>query len=194
MKGTEYDNQQGAAPATDARPQYTEPLPAHEAEPRRPRATGRKAYKSPTLAGWLSLGPGLGQVYVGYYLQGFINIAVVASVITLLASGMGDMTPFLGIFLAFFWLWNILDANRRATHYNRAMAGLGGDVPPEDFQVPGTGGSIFGGILLIAIGLLFFLDLKFGISMEWIGEWWPLILVGGGVYLVMAAINRRKED
>lgn len=187
MNGTEYDNQQEATreQAAVPPPAYTIPPPQQASKP--------KAYKSPTLAGWLSLGPGLGQVYVGYYLQGFINIAVVASVITLLASGMGDMTPFLAIFLAFFWLWNILDANRRATHYNRAMAGLGGEVPPEDFQVPGTGGSIFGGALLVVIGLLFFLDLNFGVSMSWLKDWWPMGLVAGGLYLIFAAVNRKKQ-
>ena len=176
-------------------PQSQSPPPVTSAPPATaPRDRRDMPYKLPWLAGFLSgIFPGVGQVYVGYYLQGFINIAVVASVITLLASGMGDMTPFLGIFLAFFWLWNILDANRRATHYNRAMAGLGGEVPPEDFQVPGTGGSIFGGALLVVIGLLFFLDLNFGVSMSWLKDWWPMGLVAGGLYPIFAAVNRKKQ-
>ena len=103
------------------------------------------------------------------------------------------MEPFAGIALAFFWVWNLIDANRRATHYNRAVDGLGGEAPPEDFKIPGTGGSIFGGLVLIFIGLLFFLDLKFGISMAWVWDWWPLALVGGGVYLVVSAMNKKKN-
>ena len=42
--------------------------------------------KSPALAAMLSLVPGLGQVYLGYYQQGFINILVVAAIIAYLAS------------------------------------------------------------------------------------------------------------
>ena len=43
-----------------------------------PRLAGDQRRKSPTLAALLSLMPGLGQVYVGYYQQGFIDIAVAA--------------------------------------------------------------------------------------------------------------------
>ena len=54
------------------------PIQAAQA-PRPPVAQGRREFyddprrKSPVLALVLSLMPGLGQVYVGYYNQGFIN-------------------------------------------------------------------------------------------------------------------------
>ena len=189
MNGTEYDNQQ-EAPRQEA---YQQQIPTGPPPPPPQAPLPGRRYKSPTKAAWFSLGPGLGQVYVGYYLQGFINVVVVASLITFLSmpSSRG-LEPFAGIFLAFFWVWNILDANRRAVHYNRAVDGLGGDMPPEDFQVPGTGGSMFGGVILMVLGVAFFLDLKFGISLEWIGEWWPLLLVFAGGFLVYRA--RQKSS
>jgi hypothetical protein len=189
MNGTEYDDRTGAAEQA----QYQQQI-AGSSPPPAPAAGARKGYKSPALATWLSVGPGLGQAYVGYYLQGFINMAVVASLITFLSSNASrGMEPFAGIALAFFWVWNLIDANRRATHVNRALDGLGGEVPPEDFAVPGTGGSMFGGIVLIVVGLLFFLDLQFGISMAWVKDWWPLALVGIGVYLIVAARAKKKD-
>ena len=41
--------------------------------------------KSPWLAAILSAMPGLGQIYVGYYQQGFINALVVGGLIAIIA-------------------------------------------------------------------------------------------------------------
>jgi hypothetical protein len=144
------------------------------------------------MATMLSLMPGLGQIYVGYYQQGFINIAVVAGIITLLASSaIRGAEPFFGVFLAFYWIYQMIDANRRAHHYNQVMAGLGGEKVPEGFEMPTTRGSLLGGGVLIVLGILFILDLNFDVSMEWVENWWPLILVLAGVNLVYKAMKKQ---
>ena len=53
-----------------------------------------------------------------------------------------------------------------------------GEEVPEGFEVPTTKGSMLGGGILVLIGVLFILDLNFDVSMAWIEDWWPLILVG----------------
>src|SRR5512135_301327 len=59
--------------------------------------------KSPALAFILSGMPGLGQVYVGYYQQGFAHVLVVTTLILLLASrSIHALAPAFGFFLAFF--------------------------------------------------------------------------------------------
>jgi len=149
--------------------------------------------KSPALASVLSLMPGMGQVYVGYYRQGFTFIAVFASTIATLASNrLQGLEPLLGIFLAFFLIFNLIDANRRAHHYNRVMAGLKIDEVPEDFKLPSAGGSRTTGLVLVAIGVLFILDLNYNVSMEWIEDWWPAILVAIGINMVVK--SGRKKD
>ena len=149
--------------------------------------------KSPAMATWLSLMPGLGQIYVGYYQQGFINMFVVAGTISMLASSfIKGAEPFFGVFLSFFWIFQMIDANRRANHYNRVMEGLGGEEVPDGFSIPTSRGSMLGGAVLILIGVLFILDLNFDISMQWIENWWPLILVLVGVNLVYKA--RKNAD
>ena len=73
--------------------EITETLPPQAAAPRPPAdppAAPASQYlsildsrrKSPGLACFLSLMPGLGQVYVGYYQRGFVHAAVVAALIT----------------------------------------------------------------------------------------------------------------
>ena len=86
----------------------------------------------------------------------------------------------------------MIDANRRAQHYNRVKAGLGGEDVPEGFEMPSAKGSMLGGSVLILLGVLFILDLNTDISMDWIENWWPLILVLVGVNLVYRA--RKKSD
>src|SRR2546422_5166435 len=91
--------------------------------------------KSPTLAGFLSLMPGLGQIYVGYYQRGFVHIVVVGTTIALLANdAVPELVPLLGLFLAFFWLYNVIDAGRRASLYNMALQGAGTMALPEDLH------------------------------------------------------------
>ena len=158
-----------------------------------PRAGADINRKSPLLATLLSLMPGLGQIYVGYYQQGFINMFVVAGTIAILSSSvMRGAEPFFGVFISFFWIYQMIDANRRAQHYNKVMAGMDGEKVPEGFEMPTTKGSMLGGAVLILIGILFILDLNFDISMEWVENWWPLILILVGVNLVYKA--RKKSE
>jgi len=179
--------------------EYEGQAAVHAAPPRPGRAApephepwGGKAYypddprrKSPALATLMSIMPGLGQVYVGYYQQGFINVLVVASTITLLASEtLRGAEPLLGLFLAFYWLYNIVDAGRRASFYNQALAGLEPGALPEQIKLPGTKGSLAAGVALIAAGLVFLSHTMFGASLRWLEDWWPMALVIVGAWLV----------
>lgn len=153
--------------------------------------------KSPALAAILSAMPGLGQIYVGYYHQGFINILVVGTVIALLnvrgSYVVRGFEPLFGLFLAFFWLYNMVDAYRRAMFYNHSLAGLGkGDVP-ETMTLPKAQGSLGGGILLIVVGLLLFANTALGLSLDWLEQWWPMGLVLCGAYLVYMNAAAKKK-
>jgi hypothetical protein len=152
--------------------------------------------KSPLLACILSAMPGLGQVYVGYYQRGFLHAITVAAVIFILNSGMRGMEPLLGPLLAFFWLYNIIDAGRRAAHYNRAAAGEEAFDMPKDFSMPGIQGSIIGGLLLIAVGAIFLSHTVWGIPLDWVENWWPLAPILFGVYLIGKSVadRLRAED
>ena len=150
--------------------------------------------KSPAIAAILSMMPGLGQVYVGYYQRGFIHAAVIAGLITLLASGsIEGLTPLFALFMAFFWLYNIIDAARRAALYNDALAGNPSIELPRDFGTPGIGGSIFGGASLIIAGLVLLLHTRFGMTLDWVEEWWPVAPMIFGAYLLGRALLERQN-
>ncbi len=150
--------------------------------------------KSPALAALLSLLPGLGQVYLGYYQQGFINVLIVASLIAYLASGaMRSLHVLAAFFMVFYWFYNIVDAARRASLYNQMLAGLGPTQLPEDVQGPGTKGSLIGGVALILFGALMFAHTKFDFSLDWLEDWWPMALVVAGAYLIYTWVMRLQQ-
>jgi len=150
--------------------------------------TGDPLRKSPFFAAVLSLMPGLGQIYVGYYQRGFLNAIVVSTLIALLDNNLGPLEPLAAVFLAFFWLYNIVDAGRRALLYNEALAGRTGIDLPQDFKTPSLQGSIPGGLAIIAVGGVFLSHTVFGVPLDWVRDWWPVGLILFGVYLVVRSI------
>jgi hypothetical protein len=151
--------------------------------------------KNAALACFLSLMPGLGQVYLGYYQRGFVHVLIVGTVIAMLAAGAVEpITPLLGLFLAFFWLYNVIDAGRRAGLYNHALRSGGSIELPVEIRGQGAGGAIFGGTALVALGFVLLLYTRFDVSLRWLEEWWPVapILFGGWlVYQGLAAARKR---
>jgi hypothetical protein len=164
--------------------------PAPESLPRRRELP----YKVPVLAGFLSgFFPGIGQLYVGYYRDGIFLGMLFAGIITLLASGdVTPLEPFLGISLGFIWLYGIIDAVRRAQAVNRHLDGHGHE--PRPAEIGGlASGSVFGGSVLVLLGLVILLHTRLGVDMLWLADWWPLILVGVGGWLIWQARRDRTS-
>jgi len=174
-------------------PQQAQPAPAYSTGPNYQAAPeprqGRRPdlpYKVPFVAGLLSgILPGAGQIYVGYYQQGVILAVIFAAIIATLASGNIDgAEPFLGIMLGFGWLYGIIDAARRAQAINRALDGYGSEPVPKDMKLPGSGGSMAGGAVLLIFGAFMLSHTVLGFDLEWLEDWWPLGLMGFGAWLI----------
>ena len=148
----------------------------------------KETRKSPVLAGiFSSILPGLGQVYLGFYITGFVYILVVAATMTVMDTTRElSHEPLLPMFLAFFWLFNIIDAVRRAHAYNLYYTG-------EEEKPAPTDSPLVGGVVLLAAGILFTLKYTFGLEMEWLRQYWPLGLVLGGAYLVWKYLRTRRR-
>ena len=147
-------------------------------------------YRSPFLAAFLSLVPGLGQIYVGYYNRGFVNPLVVGGIISLLVLSADEpgppfWFPLAIMFLVFFWLYNIIDAFRRAVMYNLALDGVENIQLPDDLSAPSLGGSLFGGIVLVLVGGSILLHTRFGLPIDFFEQWWPIAPIALGAYLIV---------
>ena len=150
--------------------------------------------KSTFIAALLSFLPGLGQIYVGYYQRGFMFAIVFGATISLVASeALEALTPLLGIFLAFFWFFNVIDAYRRASLYNMALDGLETIDLPDDRILQGMGGSYVGGTALFVFGIVALSNTLFGMSLDWLENWWPVAPLALGAYLVYKAYSEQHQ-
>jgi hypothetical protein len=140
---------------------------------------------NPTVAGILGAIPlGLGAVYCGQYAKGLAHLGIVVLAIVGLSSDLpwqADMV--LGIFLGFFWVYQILDAVRTA------KALQAGEPAPDPFglaQTFGTGEKFettkvpAAAAILIGLGVLFLINTVFDFSLH---RFWPIILIVLGVWL-----------
>ena len=106
--------------------------------------------KSPALAGFLSMFPGLGHLYLGLYQRAFAFAGAFIVCIGMASRRGGDSS---GPLIAFVWFFAIIDAVRQAKAINRGYAmeaGFAG-TPQLKRAAEGTG-SLTWGIILFGIG------------------------------------------
>jgi len=189
---------QPMAPEANYVPPASAPEPAPAPEPVRAGFQGQRQPfdprdKSPRIAAAMSVAPGLGQIYIGYYVRGFVTAATFLVMVYMANQVPGDVAPMFGFSAAFVWLFNIIDAGRTAALYNHSIAGAGAIELPENFQMPATGGSLVGGAMLTAFGLLALSNTALGFSLLWLEDWWPLFPLALGLYLVAVSLKERAN-
>jgi hypothetical protein len=175
------ENWQTAAEPEPA-PAFAPPIAAPAAIP---PPVGRK---NPGLAALLSLFPGMGNIYNGLYMRGLTFFLVVVSMIGITTNGRGH--ELFGMAVAFFWLFNVIDAYRQATLINYGYAQDLGllDMP----KVPRAGqGGLVAGILITLVGVASVLDRYTILNYDWFFELWPFALLALGLWLVVASFRDR---
>lgn len=143
--------------------------------------------KSPGLAAFLSLWPGLGQVYNGQIARAFVFFFGFVGSIYLTASGHEFPFAFL---IPFVYLFNMIDAWKGATAINRRF--LGGeaekDLEADAVESPAWGAS------LVAIGLLVLMSNMGWLDLDRLAQWWPLLLIAVGGYFLYGSIQKKKAE
>ena len=176
------ENWQTAAAAEPEAP------PAFASQPISPAMPAPVGRKNPGLAALLSLFPGVGHIYNGLYMRGVTFFLVVACLIGIVVRG----HELFGLAIAFFWIFNVIDAYRQATLINYGYAQDLGllDMP----KAPRAGqGGLMAGILLSLVGLIAVADQYFYIRLDWIFNLWPFALVAIGVWLIAASFRDRRQ-
>ncbi len=140
--------------------------------------------KSPGLAAFLSLFPGLGQVYNGQIARAFAFFFAWVGSIYLTANG--HEFPF-AFMIPFVYLYNMIDAWKAATAINQRF--LGGRSEPE--ETAGVESPIWGALLVI-FGLLILFNNLGWLDLERLARWWPILLIAVGVWFVYASVQRKK--
>ncbi len=166
-------------PPAAAPPVAYSPLPA--APPR--------VLKNPAAAGFLSVIPGLGHVYLGLYQRAIMFFLVFAVTQTFLAYVRHGEVP-AGLFLAFWWFFCLIDAVRQAKAINMTGA-------PESNLLVGEkpmsfSGSLTFGVFLVLVGTFFLADRFFRIDLSFLFDWWPLLLIAFGAWQIFAYWKTRQ--
>jgi TM2 domain-containing membrane protein YozV len=141
--------------------------------------------KSPGLAAFLSLFPGLGQVYNGKIARAFVFFFAWVGSIYLTASG--HEFPF-AFMIPFVYLYNMIDAWKGAAAINTRF--LGGKAEPE--EEAGIESPVWGASLALFGVLILFNNLGW-LDLERLARWWPLLLIAVGAYFVYASVQQKKK-
>jgi hypothetical protein len=146
--------------------------------------TGPNPAVAGILAGFFPIG--VGAVYTGQYAKGLSHLVIMVLLILGVSSNLPwPMITGLGIAIGFFYVYQIIDAIRSAKAIQM------GEPAPDPFGLAQTFGAgekfegtkvPAGAAVLIGLGVLFLLHtagvLEFGLD-----RFWPLILIGLGVWL-----------
>lgn len=152
--------------------------------------------KSPALAGFLSMFPGLGHLYLGLYPRAFAVGG--AFVLGIMMTSHGSHGEFGGIVVAFIWFFGVIDAVRQARAINRgelAEAGFAGDQQLRK-AAAGTGGLTWG-VILVGLGGMWLLN-KYDLLdrvLDAIPDWGgPALVILCGVLLIASHLRKTKRE
>jgi len=153
--------------------------------------------KSPFLAGVLAFffPFGAGQLYNNQYRKALVFFFIFAGLVTLNAHGDASQ-PFLGLTLAGFFIYQLFDAVQTSGRINRR--GLQGEedvVETEDVPDFVKTGSIFWGIVLIALGVALIFANFDVLSYDTVFEFLiPFTVLVVGVKLVVDHYTKSREE
>ena len=140
--------------------------------------------KNPVLATFLSLFPGLGQVYNGQPAKAIVFFAAWVSCIW----GAAEINPMpFALAIPFVYLYNLVDAYKSAALINARFLGGGQPVEEDGIESPAWGGS------LVVIGLVLLLHNLGWIDLASVERYWPVLLIAAGVGLVMGSVRKRRS-
>ncbi|MGH9341636.1 MAG: LiaF transmembrane domain-containing protein [Acidobacteriota bacterium] len=139
---------------------------------------------SPSRAALLALIPGMGAVYNRQYTTAVTHFAIFIGLWVLAAEASGVFA--IAVFA--FYIFTIMDAYRAAQAIiRRRVAHPEIAEGAENFEQ--INAPIWGGILIL-LGIFFFLDNIGLISFRFMVQFWPLLLVALGIYLIVDHYKR----
>lgn len=167
------------------------PVPEHYPPHRSPH------HRAPLLAGFLSVVPGLGNVYNGLYIRG-LSFFFLINGLFVLAFQVGSrhksehMLALIIPTMVFFWFFNLFDAYRQAVLINYGGGtDLGLSERPK-LAGQGSGGMMLG-VALALVGLYGLLDSLFGIDLSLLLDYWYIVFLALGGWLIYQSLQSRRE-
>jgi len=161
--------------------------PAVQPAPMAPVPLAGPTRRAPGLALVLSFFPGLGHLYLGLYQR-----AVVIFLSFALSIWLAEHAD-LGIVVAFVWFFAVIDGYRQAQILNMGPAAEP-LMSPEQRAKATRRGSLGFGVFLLIVGLVLLYNQFYPIDFSFLQDWWPLLLVAVGVYMVAAHFREKQRQ
>jgi hypothetical protein len=184
------------APAPSSQPAaspYTAPYMAPEATPYTASAQARPAISdpgaSPGLAFLLGFIPGVGAIYNGQYVKGLIHVVIMGLLISIVSSEdmSGNLQPLFGMMIGVWVFYMAFEAYHTAKRRQ-----LGQPVDEFSSIVPRHGQHSrfpLAPTVLIVVGLIFLLHNLDILRIGQILRYWPIALIGLGVYMLYERVS-----
>ncbi|HEU0122671.1 MAG TPA: DUF5668 domain-containing protein [Bryobacteraceae bacterium] len=185
-----------AAPPPDpARPEYPRPDSPWTAYPSAPpppmNYPTSAGVPSPGLAFILGLIPGVGAIYNAQYAKGLIHVVIFGMLISIAnADSIGDMQTIFGMLVPAWVIYMAFEAYHTAR--NRAE---GKDVDEFSSVIPvRPNAPPVGPAIMIGLGVLFLMNNLGLLRFSQIFRFWPVALIGMGVYMLMERTKRSSPE
>ena len=136
----------------------------------------------PTRAALCGIIPGIGAVYNREYVKAVVHFTIFAG-LTIIS----ESVSIFGMAAFAFYVFSIIDA------YRSAEAQETSSPVSRTEQTGGLNFLLWGG-LLIVMGVLFLLDNLGAIHLRDAVEFWPILLIVLGGYLIISQFMSRKKD
>lgn len=181
-------------PATPPPPQSSPPPPPAPVAPAVPVTPVIVERKSPGLAGFLSIFPGLGHLYLGLYQRAFAFAG--AFCLLIFFNTHGRLAVLSGPATAFVWFFGIIDAVRQAKAINRGYVSESGFAVEARLPRASEGiGSLTWGVILVGLGVLWLVDRYVDIDWSFMEYWGgPVALILLGLVLVISHVRRKRTE
>jgi hypothetical protein len=151
----------------------------------------QRSMKSPGFAGVLGMFPfGVGALYNGQYTKALLHLVIFSGLVHM--QGRGGGQPFIGLDLAGFIVYQFFDNIQSAKAINAAAAGQAVAVDQALPEIPSQG-SIFWGVVLIALGGLLILANFEIINYDTLFDFWPVAVIVLGFKLVVDAMAKSRN-
>jgi hypothetical protein len=159
-----------------------------------PRPGPSVAGENPGAAFALGLIPGVGAIFNGEFFKAAVHILIFGFLISL-----GDLDgPFEGVFVLLglgFYFYMPFEAYYTAKKRKLRSEGIELETPIDRLheqigEIQNR--ELWGGVALVVLGMIFLADSFRLFELNQIMRFWPLLLIGGGIWLVLK--HRDQED
>lgn len=157
----------------------------------RPTGAPISSGASPGLAFLLGLIPGVGAIYNGQYAKGIVHVLIFGLLISVESSGVGGLSPLVGMLIAVFYFYMAFEA------YHTARKKQLGE-PVDEFSSivqlrPESGRFPMVPVLLIILGTLFLLVNLHWVDLEMVLRFWPAALILLGAWMLYERLHTNSK-